>query len=96
MKELRHVAIGEDEGPQQGQWLGVLMEDLLKREDGLEEQHQTLERHRLAALVQASMDGPQEPPPTVLQTYTVPQSLFNRFARSWSYGNSRSWTSTSP
>ena len=66
------MAIGEDEGLQQGQWLGVLMEDLLKREDGLEEQHQALERHRLAALVQASMDDPQEPPPTVLQTYTVP------------------------
>ena len=54
MKELRHVAIGEDEGRQQGQWLGVLMEDLLRREDGLEEQHRALERHRLAALVQAS------------------------------------------
>ena len=72
MKELRHVAIGEDEGRQQGQWLGVLMEDLLRREDGLEEQHRALERHRLAALVQASKDGQQEPPPTVLQTYTVP------------------------
>ena len=47
------------------------MEDLLRREDGLEEQHQALEQDRLAALVQASMDGQQEPP-TVLQTYTVP------------------------
>ena len=59
MKELRHVAVGEDEGHQQGQWLGVLMEDLLKREDALQEQHQALERHRLAALVQASTDNQQ-------------------------------------
>ena len=84
------MAIGEDEGLQQGQWLGVLMEDLLKREDGLEEQHQALERHRLAALVQASTDGPQEPPPRLTQ------SRCNRFERSWSCGNSLFWTSTGP
>ena len=83
MKELRHVAIGEDEGLQQGQWLGVLMEDLLKREDGLEEQHQALERHRLAALVQASTDDPQEPPPTVLQTYTVPLQQVRKELELW-------------
>ena len=59
------------------------MEDLLKREDGLEEQHQALERHRLAALVQASMDDPQEPPPTVLQTYTVPLQQVRKELELW-------------
>ena len=83
LKELREVAIGEDEGQQQGQWLEVLRDDLLRREEGLEEQHRALEEHRLAALVHASMDGQDDPPPTVLQTYTVPLQQVRKELELW-------------
>ena len=56
MNELRHVAIGGDESREQGQWLELLMEEVLRREKDLEQQHEVLERHRLASLVQNSME----------------------------------------
>ena len=48
MEELREVAIGEEEGREQGQHLEMIMEELLMKEEDLEEQHRVLERHRLA------------------------------------------------
>ena len=75
------MAIGGDEGREQGRWLELLMEDVLRREKDLEQQHEVLEGHRLASLVQSSQNKTPEklvnqaaadPPSTVLQTYTLP------------------------
>lgn len=65
MEELREVAIGEEEGCEQGQHLEMIMEELLMKEEDLGEQHRG---HRLALLVQTCMDSQQEPPCTFLQT----------------------------
>ena len=83
MEEHREVARGEEEGREQGQHLEMIMEELLMKEEDLEEQHRVLERHRLASLVQTSMDSQQEPPCTVLQTYTVPLQQVRKELALW-------------
>ena len=93
VNELRHVATGGDEGREQGQWLELLMEDVLRREEDLEQQHKVLEGHRLASLVQNSMEkkAPEasvnqaagDPPSTVLQTYTVPLQEVRKELELW-------------
>eukprot|EP00435_Cladocopium_sp_Y103_P040770 s3371_g11.t1 len=69
LKELQHVAVGEDEGREQGRWLGDIMGELHQREQELEDQHWSLEQHRLAS---SAEEGGVEQLRTVLQTYTVP------------------------
>jgi glycerol-3-phosphate cytidylyltransferase-like family protein len=91
---MRHVAIGEDEGREQGQWLELLMEDVLRRDRDLERQHKVLERHRLASLVQNSMEAHQDPPST--QFCKLIRCLCGRFEKRWSFGSNRCWASTSP
>eukprot|EP00435_Cladocopium_sp_Y103_P030054 s3183_g7.t1 len=50
LEELRKVAVGEEEGREQGRSLEELEEILRLREDHLKEQHDQLHLHRLAAL----------------------------------------------
>ena len=74
-EELRHQAIGEEQGRQRGRWMAALEAGLLLQEDRLEDQHRKLESVRLAAVKNEAgleLQDPGAPPPAVLQTYAVP------------------------
>eukprot|EP00435_Cladocopium_sp_Y103_P019512 s4008_g4.t1 len=86
LDELRKVAVGEEEGREQGRRLEELQEMLTLREDHLKEQYDQLHRHRLAALSVPPMstDDPSDVlPQPVLQTYTVPLQQVRRELDLW-------------
>ena len=88
-EELRHQAVGEEQGRVRGRWLAALEAGLLVQEDHLEQQHHQLMQVRLAAVKEASgleLDEPGAPPPTVLQTYAVPLQRVRQEPRATTLG----------
>ena len=85
-EELRHQAIGEEQGRQRGRWMAALEAGLLAQEDHLEDQHRKLESVRLAAVkneADLEIQDPGAPPPAVLQTYTVPLQRVRQELAAW-------------
>ena len=85
-EELRHQAIGEEQGRQRGRWMAALEAGLLVQEDHLEDQHRKLESVRLAAVKNEAgleLQDPGAPPPAVLQTYAVPLQRVRQELAAW-------------